>query len=69
MRSKIVKLEEKTRARRAYRKDPLDPSSEVVVERESLGWFATLEGNLASLRVGDDDSGVKVGDQVTIAIG
>lgn len=48
----IASVRERTRVARAGKADPSDPKSEIVVERESLGYFLELSPGLLTLRLG-----------------
>jgi hypothetical protein len=50
----IASLRERTTVVRAGRADPSDPRSEIVIERESLGYYVTLEPGLLSLHLGTE---------------
>jgi hypothetical protein len=50
----ISALRERTTVVRAGRADPSDPRSEIVIERESLGFYITLEPGFISLRLGTE---------------
>lgn len=50
----IASVRERTRVARAGRANPSDPKSEIVTERESLGYFLELSPGLLTLRLGGE---------------
>jgi hypothetical protein len=67
-RSKILDVSRKDRIVTARKENPADPQSEVVVEREDLGWTILLEGSRERLFVGDEHPGFSAGDKVVVSI-
>lgn len=64
IRTSVEKIEEKVRIARSRK-----VGGEVIVENESLGWFASLVGSHVSIFLGSDSNGISPGDPVVITIG
>jgi hypothetical protein len=67
-RTKVSKVEQRSRAVKAYKVDPLDPRSEVKVEREDLGWFIVLDEWRLGWGVGSERPPLEAGDEVEVQI-
>jgi hypothetical protein len=62
--SKIKKIEHKTRIKSAWKE-----GDEIKTEEESLGWFMLLNGSWEYLHVGyEKPTGFEVGDAVVVTI-
>lgn len=64
----VKSVEERKRLVRSYKKNSVDPSSEVVQEFENLGWFVAFAGSWESISLGKDQPDLKAGDMVDIVI-
>jgi hypothetical protein len=67
-RAKVTKVEQRSRALRAYRVDPEDPNSDIKVDREDLGWFIVFDEWRMGWGVGSEKPPFDAGDEVEVQI-
>jgi hypothetical protein len=64
----VVRVEEKKRVLRTYKKVGANNQEEIIADTETLGWFVSFEGSWESLYLGREKPALTVGQQVAILI-